>query len=44
MKTGVDSSVLVAGVHAYHPLHAVAAGVLIKNIPLHDVIMSQYSI
>jgi predicted nucleic acid-binding protein len=44
MKTGVDSSVLVAGVHANHPLHAVAAGWLIKNIPLHELIVSHHSI
>ena len=44
MKIGVDSSILVAGVHANHPLHAVAAGWLIKNIPLHELIVSHHSI
>ena len=44
MRIGVDSSILVAGVHANHPLHAVAAGWLIKNIPLHELIVSHHSI
>lgn len=44
MIIGVDSSILVAGVHANHPLHAVAAEWLIKNIPLHELIVSHHSI
>lgn len=44
MKIGVDSCVLVAGVHANHPLHAVAADWLIRNIPSHDLIVTHHSI
>ncbi len=44
MKIGVDSSVLVAGVHANHPLHALAAGWLIKHIPLHQLMVAHHSI
>jgi predicted nucleic acid-binding protein len=44
MKIGVDSSVLVAGVHANHPLHKVAADWLIRNIPLHKLIVTHHSI
>ena len=44
MKIGVDSSVLVAGVHANHPRHAAAASWLIRNIPLHDLLVAHHSI
>ncbi len=44
MKIGIDSCILVAGVHANHPLHAVAADWLIRNIPLHKLIVSHHSI
>jgi predicted nucleic acid-binding protein len=44
MKIGVDSSVLIAGVHANHPHHAVAAAWLIQNIPLHDLMVAHHSI
>jgi predicted nucleic acid-binding protein len=44
MKIGVDSSVLIAGVHANHPLHAVAAGWLIQNISSHSLIVAHHSI
>jgi len=42
MKIGVDSSILVAGIHANHPLHAVAASWLISNIPLHELIVTHH--
>ena len=44
MKIGVDSSVLIAGVHANHPRHAVAATWLIRNIPLHELMVAHHSI
>jgi predicted nucleic acid-binding protein len=44
MKIGIDSCILVAGVHANHPLHAVAANWLIRNIPLHELIVTHHSI
>ena len=44
MKIGVDSSVLIAGVHANHPRHAVAAAWLIRNIPLHSLMVTHHSI
>ncbi len=44
MKIGVDSSVLIAGVHANHPRHALAASWLIRNIPLHELMVSHHSI
>ena len=44
MKIGVDSSVLIAGVHANHPRHAVAATWLIQNIPLHELLVAHHSI
>jgi predicted nucleic acid-binding protein len=44
MKIGVDSSVIIAGVHANHPHHEMAAGWLIQNIPLHDLMVAHHSI
>ena len=44
MKIGVDSSVLIAGVHANHPRHAVAAKWLIRNISLHELMVSHHAI
>ncbi|NOY68810.1 MAG: type II toxin-antitoxin system VapC family toxin [Deltaproteobacteria bacterium] len=44
MKIGIDSCILVAGVHANHPLHAVSANWLIRNIPLHKLIVTHHSI
>ncbi len=44
MKIGVDSSILVAGVHANHPLHAVAANWLIRNIASNELIVAHHSI
>ena len=44
MKIGVDSSILIAGVHANHPRHAVAATWLIRNIPLHELMIAHHSI
>jgi len=44
MKIGVDSSILVAGVHANHPLHAIAANWLIRNIASKELIVAHHSI
>jgi len=44
MKIGVDSCILIAGVHANHPLHAPAADWLIRNISLHELIVTHHSI
>ena len=44
MKIGVDSCILVAGIHASHPLHAVAADWLIRNISSNELIITHHSI
>ena len=44
MKIGVDSSVMVAGLHANHPLHVPAADWLIGNIDDNDLIAAHHSI
>lgn len=40
----MDSCILVAGVHANHPLHAIASDWLIRNIPLNKLIVAHHSI
>ena len=44
MKIGVDSCIIIAGVHASHPLHAIAARWLIKNIADNDLVVAHHSI
>ncbi len=44
MKIGVDSSILVAGLHANHPFHGPAANWLLHNIPLHQLIAAHHTI
>ena len=44
MKIGVDSCILVAGIHANHPLHAVAANWLIRNISESKLFVTHHSI
>lgn len=44
MKIGVDSCIIIAGVHANHPLHAVAANWLIRNIAENDLLVAHHSI
>jgi predicted nucleic acid-binding protein len=44
MKIGVDSCVLIAGVHANHPLHCVAAEWLIGHIASDDLIVCHHSL
>jgi len=44
MNIGVDSSLIVAAVHANHPRHALAAGWLIRNIGKHRLVVAHHSI
>ncbi len=44
MKIGVDSCVVVSGIHTSHPLHAVAAEWLIRNISSNELIITHHSI
>ena len=44
MKIGVDSSVIIAAVHANHPLHAVSAQWLNGVFEEHTVIVAHHSI
>ena len=44
MKIGVDSCVIIAGVHASHPMHAVAADWLIRNIAENRLVVAHHSI
>ncbi len=44
MRIGVDSCILIAGVHANHPFHAIASAWLIRNISLHELVVAHHSI
>jgi len=44
MKIGVDSCVIIAGVHANHPLHSVAAGWLVRHIATDELIVAHHSL
>ena len=44
MKIGVDSCIIIAGVHANHPLHVLASDWLIRNISLHELIVTHHTI
>ena len=44
MRVGVDTSVIVACVHARHPLHPVMAQWLNQAFDTHDVIVSHHSV
>ncbi len=44
MKIGVDSCILIAGVHGNHPFHAVAVDWLINNLSLNELIVTHHSI
>jgi predicted nucleic acid-binding protein len=41
---GVDSSLIVAAVHANHPRHAVAAGWLVRSIGKHQLVAAQHAV
>lgn len=44
MKIGIDSSVVVAAVHANHPYHAVAAKWIVENLRAHELVVAQHSV
>ena len=44
MNIGVDSNVIVAGVHANHPYHALAANWLVQNLAEHQLMAAHYSV
>ena len=44
MTVGVDSSLIVAAVHANHPRHAMAASWLISSIGKHPLVVAHHSI
>ena len=44
MKIGIDSSVIVAGVHANHPRHAAAAQWLVQALTAHELIVCHHSV
>ncbi|MGA2977042.1 MAG: PIN domain-containing protein [Spirochaetia bacterium] len=44
MKIGIDSSVIIAGVHAAHPRHALAVDWLTRMLPAHELIVAHHSI
>ena len=44
MRIGVDSSVLVAALHANHPIHAVATGWMISAMRKHELVVGSHSV
>ena len=44
MKIGIDSSVIIAGVHANHPRHAAAAHWLVGAMSMHELVVCHHSI
>ena len=44
MTIGVDSSVIIAGVHANHPRHALAANWLVKSLDTDQLIVAHHSV
>jgi len=44
MKIGVDSCVIIAGVHANHPRHAAAAHWLVGALSVHQLVVCHLSI
>ena len=44
MNIGVDSNVIVAGVHANHPYHALAANWLVQNLAEHQLMAVHHSV
>ena len=44
MRIGVDSSVVVAAVHANHPYHAVAASWVVDNLRAHELVVAHHSV
>ena len=44
MKIGVDSSVIVAGIHANHPFHAAAARWLVTSLSVNELVVCHHTI
>lgn len=44
MKIGIDSSVIVAAVHANHPHHALATNWLVQSLKDHHLVVCHHSI
>ena len=44
MKIGIDSSVIVAGVHANHPRHGAAAQWLVQALTAHELMVCHHSV
>jgi predicted nucleic acid-binding protein len=44
MMIGVDSSVIVAGIHANHPRHTAAAHWLVRALTAHELVICHHSI
>jgi predicted nucleic acid-binding protein len=44
MTIGVDSSLIVAALHANHPRHAAAADWMVRNIGKHRLVVAQHTI
>jgi predicted nucleic acid-binding protein len=44
VKIGVDSSVIVAGVHASHPRHALALRWLVQSLADHRLVVTHHSV
>jgi predicted nucleic acid-binding protein len=44
MNIGVDCGVIVAGVHANHPYHALAANWLVQNLAEHQLMAAHHSV
>ena len=44
MRIGVDSSVLVAAIHANHPLHAVAVQWLVAALKRHELVVTHHTV
>lgn len=44
MRIGVDSCILIAGLHANHPLHATASDWLIRNVSASELVVTHHSV
>ena len=44
MKIGIDSSVIIAGVHANHPRHAAASHWLVQSLSAHELVVCHHSV
>ncbi len=44
MRIGIDSSVIIAAVHANHPLHPVSSGWLSSSLERHELIVAHHSL